>query len=83
MLPADSAPSMSHTAPLKTTTNNGLLINAKGSVTLTSVFASLNSFSGVYVDNCQWNGLACAGTGIVTVTSLAAKGEEFCQRLPE
>ena len=36
--------------------NNGLLIYAKGPVTLTSVFASLNTFSGVNVDNCLWNG---------------------------
>ena len=57
--------------------NNGLLIYAKGPVTLTSVFASLNSFSGVSVENCLWNGSACAGTGTVTVTSLAAKGEGF------
>ena len=56
---------------------NGLLIYAKGPVTLTSVFASLNSFSGVYVDNCQWNGSFCDGTGTVTVTSLATKGEGF------
>ena len=57
--------------------NNGLLVYAKGPVTLTSVFALLNSYSGVYVENCLWNGSACAGTGTVTVTSLATKGEGF------
>ena len=61
----------------KDNNNNGLLIYAKGSVTLTSIFSSLNSFSGVYVENCLWNGSACDGTGTVTVTSLPAKGEGF------
>jgi hypothetical protein len=61
----------------KDNNNNGLLIYAKGPVTLTSVFASLNTFSGVNVDNCLWNGSACDGTGTVTVTSLAAKGEGY------
>ena len=61
----------------KDNNNSGLFINAKGSVTLTSVFASLNSFSGVYVDNCQLSGPACTGTGNVTVTSLPTKGEGF------
>lgn len=56
---------------------NGLHIDAKGSVTLTSITAIGNGMNGALLDNCQWNGSACSGTGTVTVTSLASKGQLF------
>ncbi len=58
----------------------GLHIDAKGAVTLTSITAEDNNWFGTLVDNCQWNGSACSGTGAVTVTSLASKGELFANR---
>lgn len=63
--------------------NTGLEIEAKGPVTLTSISATNNSSYGAYIDNCQWDGSVCTGSGTVTVTSLANKGEQFANQFNE
>jgi len=47
---------------------HGMEASSKGNITLDNVTASGNSWDGAYLDNCQWNGVVCSGTGSITVS---------------
>jgi len=55
----------------------GLEIYSKGSIKLVNVSAWDNEVYGVYLDNCQSNGVGCTGTGSVTISSLGTSGNNF------
>jgi len=53
----------------------GLVVDTRGSITLNGVVATQNNWSNggsaaaIDLDNCQWTGSACGGTGGVTITN--------------
>jgi putative surface-exposed virulence protein len=53
---------------------NGLSVDTRGNITLNGIVATWNNGSGggtasVDLDNCQWNGSSCLGSGSVTITN--------------
>lgn len=48
---------------------DGLNIRNYGTVTLYAVSASGNDDEGVFIDNCQWDGVECLGSGNVSIKS--------------
>ena len=50
--------------------DNGLEVDTTGNITLTNVQSNgATTLGGAYLNNCQWNGTNCVGTGTVTVTN--------------
>ena len=54
--------------------SSGLDVESLRAITLTSIQANENGNHGVYLNNCQMIGMACTGSGNVTITSPAASG---------
>ena len=56
---------------------DGLFINTKGNVLITTVEASQNMHNGVFVDNCISVGPGCTGVGTITIASLSGSENKF------
>jgi hypothetical protein len=56
---------------------NGLYVYSKGAILISTIEASYNQNSGLYVDNTAWDGLAYTGVGSITLTSVKGKENIF------
>ncbi len=55
----------------------GLYIYVKGAVIINNLAAENNVNEGGYINNCQWNGSACAGVGAVTISGTGILATRF------
>jgi hypothetical protein len=55
----------------------GLYINTKGAVTINNLAAENNQGIGGNINNCQWNGSACVGSGAVTISGTGIMATRF------
>lgn len=53
---------------------SGLYVRSSGNITLDSVRANDNSEAGAFLENCNWDGSLCLGSGSVLVTSPKSGG---------